>query len=83
MRAEGYALYNNATFSAIGKTPFQVATQMTYTFRENVTKKKNVVAVFYKLCKKGANLRAHEKEVTCPGHKNCNANIPQETTIGD
>uniref|UniRef100_K1Q8E3 Mutator-like transposase domain-containing protein n=1 Tax=Magallana gigas TaxID=29159 RepID=K1Q8E3_MAGGI len=85
IRAERDARYNNATFSAIGKTPFQAATQVTYTLSENVTKKKNVMAVFCgnKLCKKGTHLRAKGKEVTCPGHEDCTATIPPETTIGD
>lgn len=85
IRAEGDARYNNATFSAIGKTPFQAATQVTYTLSENVTKKNNVVAVFCgnKLCKKGTHLRAKGKEFTCPGHEGCTATIPPETTIGD
>lgn len=85
IRAEGDARYNNATFSAIGKTPFQAATQVTYTLSENVTKKNNVVAVFCgnKLCKKGTHLRAKGKEFTCPGHEGCTATIPPETTIKD
>lgn len=32
-------------------------------------------------CKKGAHLEIKGKEVTCPGHENCNATIPSETTI--
>ncbi|XP_052692508.1 uncharacterized protein LOC128170776 [Crassostrea angulata] len=84
IRAEGDARYNNATFSAIGRT-FQAATQVPYTLSENVTKKNNVVAVFCgnKLIKKGTYLRAKGKEVTCPGHEGCTATMLPETTIGD
>lgn len=39
LQAYLYARYNNATFSAIGRTPFQAATQVGYTLSENVTKK--------------------------------------------
>ena len=45
IRGGGDARYNNATFSAIGKTPFQAATQVRYTVSENVTQRKTVVTL--------------------------------------
>lgn len=45
IRAEGRKI-NNSTLSAVGKTPFQAATQVTCTMFENVTNKKNVMQCF-------------------------------------
>lgn len=85
IRAEGDARYNNSTFSAVGKTPFQAATQVTYTMCENVTTKKKVIAVFCgnKLCKKGEVLRRRGAHVTCPDHQDCTANLAADTNIGN
>lgn len=82
-RTEGDARYNNATFSAIGKTPFQTATQVTNTLSENVTKQ-NVVTVLRgcKISKKCTHLRAKEKEVICLGHEECTAPFPQRPPMG-
>lgn len=85
IRAEGDARYNNSMFSAVGKTPFQAGTQVTYTLCENVTKKKRVISVFCgnKLCKVGELMRSRGESVTCPGHDNCTANIPADENIGN
>ena len=45
---------NNPLYSGIGKTPFQPATQCSYSIVENVTKKKQVIVMekVIKLCTK-------------------------------
>ncbi|XP_062604515.1 uncharacterized protein LOC134266309 [Saccostrea cucullata] len=85
IRAEGDARYNNSTFSALGKTPFQAGTQVTYTMCENVTSEKKIISVFCgnKLCKKGEYMRGKGEQVTCPGHTGCTANLTQQTNIGN
>lgn len=85
IRAEGDARYNNSMFSGVGRTPFQAATQVTYTMCENVTTRKKIVSVYCgnKLCKQGEVLRRRGIQVTCPNHDNCTANLPADTNIGD
>lgn len=53
IRAEGDGRYNNPLFGAIGRTPFQPATQATYTVCENMTESKKIIAlnIDNKLCK--------------------------------
>lgn len=88
IRVEGDARYNNPLYTAAGNTPFQPATQVTYTICENVTPKKQIlsVATHNKLCQTGA--RHAGKSGTdrhCPNpHPGyCSATIAQEQSIGD
>ena len=54
IRAEGDGRYNNPLRSGAGNTPFQPATQSTYTIIENSTEKKKIISVqtANKLCSK-------------------------------
>ena len=47
-------MFSNPLYSGIGKTPFQPATQCSYSVVENVTRKKQVIAMenVSKLCSK-------------------------------
>ena len=51
---EADGMYNNNLYSGVEKTPFQAGTQCTYTVAENVTPKKQIIAVetINKLCSK-------------------------------
>ncbi|XP_077863275.1 uncharacterized protein LOC144346282 [Saccoglossus kowalevskii] len=83
---EGDARYNNPLWSASGKTPFQPATQITYTICENVTAKKKILSVYTgnKLCKTAERQRNKGLIVNCPEHDgHCSANIQPGATIGD
>ena len=92
IRVEGDARYNNPLFTAAGTTPFQPASQVVYTMCENVTQKKQIIAVATnnKLCQTGA--RQAEKTGNRPrccaegstehgGH--CSATIAADHCIGD
>ena len=85
IRVEGDARYNNSMFSGVGRTPFQAATQVTYTMCENVTNRKKIISVYCgnKLCKQGEILKRRGIPVTCPNHDNCTANLPADSNIGD
>ena len=77
---EGDACYNNPLYSGVGRTPFQPATQATYTVVENVTPDKFIVAASLKnkLCVKGS-----RNKLECPNHTGCTANLPIDHTIGN
>ena len=79
IRSEGDGRYNNPLASGGGRTPFQPATQATYTLIENVTKKKKIIGIHVanKLCSK------HLSDVQHHGDHDCTANIPIEQSIGD
>lgn len=82
---EGDGRYNNPLYSGGGKTPFQPATQLTYTMSENETPRKQTIAVFTgnKLCHKGSLLRSQGNQIECPYHEGCTANLPMSSSIGD
>jgi len=79
IRSEGDGRYNNPLGSGRGHTPFQPATQATYTLIENVTKKKKIIGlhVANKLCSK------HSRDQKPHADHDCTANIPMEQSIGD
>lgn len=79
IRAEGDGRFNNALRSGSGTTPFQPATQATYTIIENVTKKKKIISVHTanKLCSK----RGRHHGACTEG--SCKANIKMDDIIGD
>lgn len=77
-------MYNNNLYSGVGHTPFQPATQCCYTVAENMTEKKQIIAMetVNKLCsKKGFHTAADDEcrpKVGC-----CTATASMETNIGD
>ena len=78
-------MFNNPLYSGIGKTPFQPATQCSYSVVENVTSKKQVIAIenINKLCSKhGYHSAAEETECDIKSEA-CSATVPMEHTIGD
>ena len=78
-------MFNNPLYSGIGKTPFQPATQCSYSVVENVTSKKQVIAIenINKLCSKhGYHSAAEETECDMKSEA-CSATVPMEHTIGD
>ena len=78
-------MFNNPLYSGIGKTPFQPATQCIYSIVENVTKKKQVIAIenVSKLCSKhGFHSSTDESQCNIKSEK-CSATIPMEQSIGD
>ena len=86
IRIEGDARYNNPLFSGGGKTPFQPATQVTYTVCENTTPEKKVIAIFTgnKLCKVAQLERNRGRAVKCPHHAGtCTADLEEDSAIGD
>ena len=84
---EGDGRYNTPLWSGAGKTPYQPATQMTYTVCENVTPAKKIIAVqtTNKLCSRAKYLRSVSHEnITCPNHSGrCTADIRPQDSIGD
>ena len=83
---EGDGRYNNAIWSAAGKTPYQPATQITYSLSENVTTKKKIISVYTgnKLCHQGELQRKKNPNITCPNHKGvCTMTIQPSDSIGD
>ena len=78
-------MFNNPLYSGIGKTPFQPATQCSYSIVENVTKKKQVIAIenVSILCSKhGYHSSTDESQCNIKSEK-CIATIPMERSIGD
>lgn len=81
---QGDGQYNNKLFSAVGRSPFQVGTQASYTMAENITTKKLIVALeaINKLCSKhGFHTKNDEKCDIKTGQ--CSATASMETTIGN
>ena len=74
--AEGDGTFNNGLFSQVGKTPFQGATQATFTVSENLTSKKTIISA-----------RTYSKICSCPNkedHKDdCAANLEPDASIGN
>mgnify|MGYP005708103559 CR=1 FL=1 len=74
--AEGDGTFNNGLFSQVGKTPFQGATQATFTVSENVTREKKIISV-----------RTYSKICSCPDKDDhmddCTANLEPEASIGN
>ena len=64
-------------------TPFQAASQCTFTTVESKSKKVIHFVSVNKICLTGQRLRAQGQDVTCPGgHKGCTANIKFDDSIG-
>ena len=78
IRVESDARYNNKLGSGGGRTPFQPATQVTYTVTENMTPRKKIIGLFTgnKLCQS----KRHKQGLP---HPNCTANVEEDHTIGD
>lgn len=76
LHVEGDCRYNNSLTSGFGITPFQPASQATYTLIENSTRQKQVIGVYTanKLCK-CADKIAHSAT--------CSANIDEADSIGN
>lgn len=77
-------IYNNNLYSGVGKTPFQPATQCSYVVAENVTPKKQIIALenVNKLCSKyGFHSKDDDHCKILSG--DCTSNIPIEKNIGD
>lgn len=76
--------YNNNLYSGVGKTPFQPATQASYTVAENVTFKKQIIAAeaINKLCSKHGFHAKHDEPCDIQSDQ-CSATTCMETTIGD
>lgn len=82
VQADG--VYNNAIYSGIGKTPFQPATQCTYTVIENETYKHKIVDSNpkSKLCSKKKKIHTTSTEVG-EHAGTCSANINMRDNIGN
>ncbi|XP_045185911.1 uncharacterized protein LOC123543910 [Mercenaria mercenaria] len=82
IQADG--MYNNNLYGGVGRTPFQPATQATYTIAETITKKKQIIAAeaVNKLCSKhGFHTSSDDAcDMKCAP---CPATASIETTIGD
>ncbi|CAG2218227.1 unnamed protein product [Mytilus edulis] len=76
-------VYNNPTYSGMGKTPFQPATQCTYNMLENNTYKHNIVSTrqVSKLCSNKSEHKTKTKvKLYHKGH--CSVNIEMHDSIG-
>ncbi|XP_045199019.2 uncharacterized protein LOC123553351 [Mercenaria mercenaria] len=82
--AEVDAVYNNSLYSGVGRTPFQPATQCTLTVCENLTPKKQIVAVetVNKLCSKSGFHTKDDDEFNIKSDT-CSATASMETNIGN
>ena len=80
IKIEGDCRYSNRLNSGGGKTPFQPATQATYTLCENETKSKRIISVtnYSKLCPYRKN-----GELDCGNHRGCVQNVKAKESIGD
>ena len=78
-------MFNNPLYSGIGKTPFQPATQCSYSVVENVTNKKQVIAMenVNKLCSKHGYHSVTDETPCDIKYDKCSATIPMEHSIGD
>lgn len=78
-------MFNNPLYSGIGKLPFQPATQCSYSVVENVTTKKQIIAIenINKLCSKHGYHSAAEQTECDIKSETCSANIAMEHTIRD
>ena len=81
VNVEGDGMYNNPLYSGVGKTPFQPATQSTYVICEQVTSKKEVIALscHNKLCTKKHDISDSKACL----EKSCSRNTAIETSIGN
>lgn len=78
---ESDGIFNNPLYSGVGKTPMQPATQACYIVAENVTNRRQIVALSTKnkLCSRGA--RSHKP---CPDHSGpCTSTLAMEKNIGN
>lgn len=76
---EGDGRYNNPLYWSRDRTPFQPATQMTYTVSENVTPEKKIIGIALK------NKLCHNRVIgrTCPDHPGkCTATLMIDEPIG-
>lgn len=77
-------MYNNNWYSGVGRTPFQPATQCTYTVAENITNKKQIIGLetVNKLCSKhGYHTQTDDEcDIKCDA---CSTTACMETNIGD
>ena len=82
VQADG--IYNNSLFSGVGKTPFQPATQCSYIVAENVTPKKQVIALenVNKLCSKHGLYSSEDGQCNIMSGS-CTSTVPMEKTIGN
>ena len=82
VQADG--IYNNSLFSGVGKTPFQPATQCSYIVAENVTPKKQVIALenVNKLCSKHGFHSSEDGQCNIMSGS-CTSTVPMEKTIGN
>lgn len=92
VRIEGDGRWNNPLYGGSeGQTPFQPGTQAIYTVCENVTPKKQIIALSTnnKLCQTAALINNKTKVYTpcCSGGEphegHCSATIPPDYSIGD
>jgi len=87
LAVEGDGLFNNPLSSGVGKTPFQPATQCTYTICENITTEKKVIGLVTKnkLCKLCNSTVPHARGDNQHQRysSDCSANIAVDRTIGD
>lgn len=81
---ESDGMYNNALYSGVGKTPFQPATQCSYIMAENVTTKRQIIAVetVNKLCSKHGMHTKLESDCNIQSGE-CSSNTFMEETIGN
>ena len=77
---EGDGMYNNPLYSGVGKTPFQPATQVTYTVIENVTHKKKIINLVTKnkLCSENGK----HPNACGPDNARCTVTLAMEKSIG-
>ncbi|MCU7801218.1 MAG: hypothetical protein KZQ70_14055 [gamma proteobacterium symbiont of Lucinoma myriamae] len=77
-------IYNNSLYSGVGKTPFQPATQCSYVVAENITPKKQIIALenVNKLCSKHGfhSSEDYQCNILSGG---CSSTVPIETNIGN
>lgn len=78
-------MFNNPLYSGIGKTPFQPATQCSYSVVENMTQKKQVIAMenVSKLCSKHGYHSVTDETPCDIKSEKCSATIPMEQSIGE
>ena len=85
IHAEYDRQYNNPLRNARKQTPFSPASHSRDIIVENATNEKYVIAYHHtnKLCSLGLLKRLKGKQIQCPGHEGCSANVGQSFNIGN
>ena len=81
---QAVGIYNNSLYSGVGKTPFQPSTQCSYVVADNMTPKKQIIALenVNKLCSKHGFHSVEDTQCSILSG-DCTSTVPMEKNIGN